>query len=79
MHHLHNNPQGIAVDTHVIRLSQQLGLSKNTDPKKIEQDLIKLIPQPEWGNFSIRLILYGRYYSPARGKIVDEPLKGYKV
>jgi endonuclease-3 len=79
MHHLFNNPQGIAVDTHVKRLSKQLGLTKHDDVKKIEQDLMKLFPQQEWGNFSIRLILYGRYYSPARGKIENDPLAEYKV
>jgi endonuclease-3 len=51
---------GIAVDTHVRRLSQRLGLSKNDDPNKIEQDLMKLLDRKEWGNFSYLLIEHGR-------------------
>jgi endonuclease III len=62
---LYGMNEGMAIDTHAIRLSQLLGLTKNTDAKKIEQDLIKLLPQEEWGNFSHRLILYGRYFWPA--------------
>jgi endonuclease-3 len=52
--------QGIAVDTHVGRLSQRLGLSKNKNPEKIEQDLIKILPEKEWGKFSYLLIEHGR-------------------
>lgn len=52
--------EGIAVDTHVRRLSQRLSLSKNDDPNKIEQDLIKLLDRKEWGNFSYLLIEHGR-------------------
>lgn len=52
--------EGIAVDTHVRRLSQRLGLSKNSDPDKIEQDLMKLLDRKEWGNFSHLLIEHGR-------------------
>lgn len=52
--------EGIAVDTHVIRLSNRLGLTKNQDPVKIEQDLMLLIPQKEWNNFAYLLILHGR-------------------
>jgi len=52
--------EGIAVDTHVRRLSQRLGLSKNDDPNKIEQDLIKLLDKKEWGMFSYLLIEHGR-------------------
>ena len=51
---------GIAVDTHVGRLSQRLGLSTNKDPVKIEKDLMKQIPQKEWGGFSYLLIDHGR-------------------
>lgn len=58
--------EGIAVDTHVIRLSNQLGLTRSQDPKKIEQDLMKIIPRSDWGKFSLLLILYGRYYWKAR-------------
>lgn len=52
--------EGIAVDTHVRRLSQRLGLSKNSDPDKIEQDLMKLLDRKEWRNFSHLLIEHGR-------------------
>jgi len=52
--------EGITVDTHVIRLSQRLGLSKNTDPVKIEQDLMKIIPKKLWGKFAYWLIQHGR-------------------
>jgi len=52
--------EGIAVDTHVRRLSQRLGLSKNDDPNKIEQGLMKLLDKKEWGNFSYFLIEHGR-------------------
>ena len=52
--------EGITVDTHVIRLSQRLGLSKNNDPKKIEQDLMMLLPNPIWGRFAYWIIEHGR-------------------
>ena len=57
---------GVVVDTHVIRLSQRLELSRNSDPKKIEQDLIKIIPQPKWVLFSHQLIWHGRKVCVAR-------------
>ena len=43
------NPQGIVVDTHVRRLSQRLGLTRQEDPVKIERDLVKLVPRADWG------------------------------
>ena len=52
--------EGIVVDTHVIRLSQRLGLTKHTDPEKIEQDLMKLVPREHWTNWSHWLIWHGR-------------------
>lgn len=61
-----NIPSGVVVDTHVSRISQRLGLTKNTDPNKIEQDLIKLIPKDEWINFSHMLIWHGRKICDAR-------------
>jgi len=67
-HELYNMNEGIAVDTHVKRLSKLLGLTEHDDVKKIEQDLMKIIPKEEWGDFSFRLILYGRYYWTARMK-----------
>ncbi|MFM7528544.1 MAG: endonuclease III [Nodosilinea sp.] len=57
---------GVTVDTHVKRLSQRLGLTKHQDPAKIEQDLMKLLPQPDWENWSIRLIYHGRAVCMAR-------------
>ena len=58
--------EGIVVDTHVSRLSQRLGLTKFTDPIRIEQDLIKLFPRPFWTDFSHCLIFHGRRRCPAR-------------
>ena len=51
---------GVVVDTHVARLSKRLGLTKHTDPKRIEPDLMKLVPQPDWTMFSHWLIWHGR-------------------
>ncbi len=58
--------EGIAVDTHVIRLSQKLGLTSHKDPVKIERDLMRLLPRQEWFSFTYRLIEYGRQMCPAR-------------
>ncbi|MCA9385022.1 endonuclease III [Candidatus Dojkabacteria bacterium] len=58
--------EGIAVDTHIIRLSQLLGLTNHSDPKKIEQDLIELVPQEDWTYFSLALIMYGREFCPSK-------------
>jgi endonuclease-3 len=57
---------GVVVDTHVIRLSGRLDLTKNEDPKKIEQDLMKVIPQDRWILFSHQLIWHGRRICQAR-------------
>ena len=59
-------PAGIVVDTHVKRLAFRLGLTKNTDPVKIEKDLTKIIPYEYWGWIAIALILHGRSICPAR-------------
>lgn len=58
--------EGVTVDTHVKRLSQRLGLTEHTDPVRIERDLMSLLPQPEWENWSIRLIYHGRAVCKAR-------------
>ncbi len=58
--------EGIAVDTHVRRISQLLKLTKQNDPKKIEQDLMKIIPQKDWFKLTYLMIEYGRTYCPAR-------------
>ncbi len=57
---------GIVVDTHVRRLSQRLGLAGTSDPEKIEQVLMRLIPRKEWDAFSLRLIYFGREVCTAR-------------
>ncbi len=57
---------GVVVDTHVLRLSNRLDLSRNEDPKKVEQDLMKIIPQNKWIQFSHQLIWHGRRVCHAR-------------
>ncbi len=57
---------GIAVDTHVKRLSRVLDLSHETDPNKIEKELMSLFPQKEWFRLTYLLIEYGRKYCPAK-------------
>jgi endonuclease III len=59
-------PQGIVVDTHVRRLSQRLGLTRQEDPVKIERDLARLVPRAEWGVFPHLLIWHGRRVCSAR-------------
>lgn len=58
--------EGIAVDTHMIRVSGRLALTKNKDPKKIEQDLIKELDRKEWGSFTLRMVAHGRQTCTAR-------------
>lgn len=70
---------GIAVDTHVIRLSRLLGLTKHKDAVKIERDLMEIVPKKDWVRFSHLLILYGREYCTAHCKHIDCPLKQYYV
>jgi len=57
---------GVVVDTHVARLAQRLGLTKQTAPEKIEQELMKLVPQDQWTMFSHWLIWHGRRRCSAR-------------
>lgn len=57
---------GLVVDTHVQRISRRLDLTKNTDPVKIEQDLMKQVPQDKWIRFSHQIILHGRALCVAR-------------
>jgi endonuclease-3 len=57
---------GIVVDTHVGRVSQRLGLTANTDPVKIEFDLMALVPQAKWTKFSHQLISHGRQICTAK-------------
>ncbi|MEM6868505.1 MAG: endonuclease III [Cyanobacteria bacterium P01_C01_bin.121] len=58
--------EGVTVDTHVKRISGRMGLTKHTEPKKIEQDLMKLLPREDWENWSIRLVYHGRAVCMAR-------------
>ena len=64
--------EGIVVDTHVRRVSQRLGLTKNEDPEKIELDLMELVPRAEWTDFSHLLIFHGRRVCHARKPKHDE-------
>ncbi len=72
------NAQGIVVDTHVRRLSQRLGLTRQEDPVKIERDLQKIVPRPDWARFPHLLIWHGRRICGARrplcAECVIEPL-----
>jgi len=58
--------EGIVVDTHVVRVANRLGLTKNTDPEKIEKDFMKIIPREKWIEFPFRLILFGRNICKAK-------------
>jgi endonuclease-3 len=60
------DPQGIVVDTHVRRLSQRLGLTRQDDPVKIERDLQRIVPRADWGRFPHLLIWHGRRVCQAR-------------
>lgn len=69
--------EGIAVDTHVTRLSKLFGLTKNKTPEKIEKDLMQIIPKEEWFDFTNRMIDYGRKYCPSHCKHTNCPLRDY--
>lgn len=58
--------EGIAVDTHVKRVAARLGLTENTDPDKIEKDLMKIIPEKDWDVFALLLIQHGREICAAK-------------
>lgn len=58
--------EGIAVDTHVIRLASLFGLTTEKTPEKIERDLMEIVPKEEWTKLSLRLSEYGRMYCPAK-------------
>ncbi|WP_232537827.1 endonuclease III [Cystobacter fuscus] len=61
-----NLPSGIIVDTHVVRVSQRLGLTKKKKPEEIEQELMKLVPKEEWTFLGPATVLHGRYTCMAR-------------
>ncbi len=61
-----NKPEGIIIDTHMIRMSNRLGLSESKDPVKIEQDLMEIVPKEHYVDFPLMLILHGRHFCTAR-------------
>lgn len=63
---------GVVVDTHVGRLSKRLGLTENTQPEKAERDLMGLVPEKDWIDFSHLLIYHGRKVCKARKPLCDE-------
>ena len=65
-------PQGVVVDTHVRRLAQRLGLTRQEDPVKIERDLVRLVPRADWGRFPHLLIWHGRRVCLARAPRCEE-------
>lgn len=67
-----NNPQGIAVDTHCMRLSNRIGLSDKKDPKKIEEDLLKIIPKKYYKDMNHILIWHGRNTCTAKNPKCDK-------
>jgi len=72
--------EGIAVDTHVLRVARAYGLTKNTDPTKVAHDLEKLYPKKDWYKVNSIFVLYGRYILKARKPDMDRVvLKGYLV
>ena len=72
----YNIADGVVVDTHVQRISRRLELTKNEDPQKIEQDLMKVIPRDKWIVFAHQIILHGRALCIARNpKCADCPLE----
>lgn len=58
--------EGVVVDTHVMRVSQRLGLTKETEPLKIEEDLMRLLPREQWTIFAHRMIWHGRRICTAK-------------
>ena len=66
------NAQGIVVDTHVRRLSQRLAFTRQEDPVKIERDLMRLVPRPDWARFPHLLIWHGRRICDARRPACQE-------
>jgi endonuclease-3 len=66
------NPEGIVVDTHVRRLSQRLGFTKQEDPVKIERDLVRLVPRDDWPPFPHLMIWHGRRVCIARRPLCED-------
>ena len=73
-----NNPQGIAIDTHAKRIANRVGLSKNTVPEKVEQDILKLIPKEYYKDVNHLFVWHGRKICNARKPKCNEcPIKKY--
>lgn len=73
-----NNPQGIAVDTHARRISNKIGLSLESDPEKIEKDLLKVLPKEAYYDANHLFVWHGRYTCIARKPKCEEcPIKKY--
>ncbi len=64
--------QGIVVDTHVRRIAQRLGLTRNQDPAKVERDLMRIVPRADWARFPHLLIWHGRRVCVARSPRCEE-------
>jgi len=64
--------EGVVVDTHVGRIAQRVGLSQNTNPEKIEQDLMKVFPRKKWGILAHQLSQFGRDYCKAPVPVCSE-------
>lgn len=63
---------GLAVDTHVKRITHRLGLTNSQDPVQVEKDLMEVFPQEEWGNVNHRLVWFGRHVCDARKPLCEE-------
>jgi endonuclease-3 len=69
--HAYGINAGVTVDTHVKRLTKRLGLTKHEEPLKVERDLMGMLPQRDWENWSIRIIYHGRAVCNARKPACD--------
>jgi len=69
---LYKSNQGIAVDTHVVRVARVYGLTQNTNPIKIAHDLEKLYPQKDWYKVNALFVLYGRYILKAKKRVEEK-------
>lgn len=69
---LYKSNQGIAVDTHVVRVARTYGLTKNIDPTKIAHDLEKLYPKRDWYKVNALFVLYGRYILKAKKRVEEK-------
>lgn len=73
-----DNPQGIAIDTHAKRIANRIGLSKEKEPEKIEQDILKLIPKEYYKDVNHLLVWHGRQTCDSRNpKCIDCPVRKY--